>query len=105
MSSYARRLLWIVSFVSLFSYAASASTATTYLYLNSQPGDYIGQGITQTFTAADGTFAFFNGSRYVSINFHKPDYSESWFLNFSAPPSLKFPTGHFLRATPSASPH
>src|SRR5258708_19530421 len=100
MSSYARRLLWIVSFVSLFSYAASASTATTYLYLNSQPGDYIGQGITQTFTAADGTFAVFNGSSYVSINFPKPAYSETWFLDFSPPTPFKFPTRPSVGANP-----
>lgn len=28
----------------------------TFLYLNSQPGDYIGQGVVQTLTPLDGTF-------------------------------------------------
>ncbi len=41
--------------LSIGSYSASA--AQTLLYLNSQPGDYIGQGIQQTLTPADGTFS------------------------------------------------
>ena len=42
-------LVIFASFVSLFSPVASA-TPKTFLTLSSQSGDYIGQGITQTFT-------------------------------------------------------
>ena len=35
---------------------ASAQAQTTALFFDSQPGDYIGQGIQRTYTPADGTF-------------------------------------------------
>lgn len=106
MSSYARRLLRIVFFVCLFSYAACASTATTYLYLNSQPGDYIGQGIKQTFTAADGTFTVSNGASTVNVTFNSSDNSQWWTLDFGSPQSMKFARGQYVGAqrTPFRSP-
>ena len=58
------------SFVSLFSTLASSATPKTFLTLSSQSGDYIGQGITQTFTPADGTFSVSNSSDAVSITFN-----------------------------------
>jgi hypothetical protein len=76
MYSYARRYLWMAALVCWFSYAASASTATTYPYLNSQPGDYVGGGVTRTLTPADGTFSVSNSSSTVSIFFHTSDYSQ-----------------------------
>jgi hypothetical protein len=90
----------------MFSYAASASTAATYLYLNSQPGDYVGQGITQTFTAADGTFTVSNGTSTVTINFSSSDNSQWWSLNFGSPRSMKFARGQYVGAqrTPFRSP-
>jgi len=106
MSSYARRLRWIVVFVSLFPYAASASTATTYLYLNSQPGDYIGQGITQTLTPSEGTFSVSNGLNTVNVSFNTPEFSQSWHLNFGSPLSVKFAKGQYVGAqrTPFRGP-
>jgi Calx-beta domain len=106
MSSYAWRLLWIVSFVCLITYAASASTATTYLYLNSQPGDYIGQGITQKFTSADGTFTVSNGTNTLTVSFNSSDNSQWWILDFGSPQSMKFARGQYVGAqrTPFRSP-
>ena len=106
MSSYVRRLCRIVVFVSLCSYAASASTATTYLYLNSQPGDYIGQGITQTLTPSEGTFSVSNGLNTVNVSFHTPDFSQSWYLNFGSPLSVKFGKSQYVGAqrTPFRGP-
>jgi hypothetical protein len=35
----------------------AAGTPQTFLILNSQPGDYMGQGQYQVFTPSDGTFS------------------------------------------------
>jgi hypothetical protein len=74
-----------------FAPCAIATTAQTFLYLNSQPGDYIGQGIQQTFTPADGPFAvqtYSNGG--LQVSFHTPDYSSWWYLDFGPPTGSKF---------------
>ena len=106
MYSYARRFIWIIGLglVSLFSYPASASTATTYLYLNSQPGDYVGQGVTQTLTAADGTFTVTNNisPSEVSVFFNTPGYTQSWTLQFGSPENMKFAKGEFVSAQRTA---
>ena len=80
---------------SLFSAVASASTPTTFLTLHSQPGDYIGQGITQTLTPADGTFSVSNSSDAVSISFHTPSYSQFWYLDFGSASTAKFGWGEY----------
>lgn len=97
--------------VFLFSVVASVAAATpqTFLTLISQPGDYVGQGITQTFTAADGTFAVSNTAYTASITFYNADYSQSWTLDFGAPSivsTVKFGRGEFDNAqrTPFRSP-
>ncbi|HKU26288.1 MAG TPA: Calx-beta domain-containing protein [Candidatus Sulfotelmatobacter sp.] len=76
-----------------FSAFTYGLTPQTFLTLISQPGDYIGQGITQTFTPADGTFSVSNTSNTVSVSFHNADYSQFWSLNFATP--NKFGGGEF----------
>jgi hypothetical protein len=83
------------SFVSLFSTVASGATPKTLLTLSSQSGDYIGQGITQTFTSADGTFSVSNSSDAVSITFITPTFSQSWYLDFGSPSTVKFGWGEY----------
>jgi len=104
MYSYARRFIWGLGFVFLCSYIASASTATTYLYLNSQPGDYVGQGVTQTLTAADGTFTVTNNisTSEVSVFFNTPGYTQFWTLQFGSPESMKFGSGQYVGAQRTA---
>ena len=46
----------------------------TVLILNSQPGDWVGAGLQQTFTQADGQFTALtiaNGG--IQVGFHTPD--------------------------------
>ena len=88
------------------SVALYSSTATTYLYLNSQPGDYIGGGIKQTFTPADGTFSVSNATNSVNVAFHTPNYSQWWYLNFGSPKTMKFTRGQYVGAqrTPFRGP-
>jgi hypothetical protein len=64
---------------------ATASTAS-FFTLNSQPGDFVGGGISQTFTAADGSFTVnpvFNGG--VDVSFHTANFTSSWNLEFGPP--------------------
>ena len=99
------RLGFFAGLLSVFSIAstfAAAATPQTFLTLMSQPGDYIGQGITQTFTPADGTFSLSNSGDEVSIIFHNSDYSQAWSLDFGTPTTVKFGRGEFDKATRTA---
>jgi hypothetical protein len=95
-----RITLVIFCLVTLFSALASGATPQTFLSLESQPGDYIGQGITQTLTPADGTFSVSNSSDAVSISFNSS--TQFWFLDFGTPSYVKFGLGEFDGATRTA---
>lgn len=94
------RVLLIFGILSLFS--AFCSTSQTFLTLDSQPGDYIGQGVTQTLTPADGTFSITNTPDTVSISFHTPDYSQFWYLDFGSPTTQRFGYGEYEGAQRTA---
>jgi len=81
--------------ISSFSGVAFAATPQTFLTLNSQPGDYIGQGVTQTFTPSDGTFFVSNRSDTVSISFNTATYSQFWYLDFGTATTAKFGYGEY----------
>ena len=51
---------------------AYASTPQTFLSLNSQPGDYVGQGIQATFTPSDGTFVLQAINGVIEFSFYTP---------------------------------
>ena len=54
----------------------SARAQTTALYIDSQPGDSIGQGTQRLFTLADGTFSIGrNPAGGVSFSLTAPDSS------------------------------
>jgi len=71
---------------------ASASSPQTFLTLMSQPGDYIGQGITQTLSPADGTFSVSNSTDTVSVSFQGSP-GQFWYLDFGSPTTQKFGRG------------
>jgi len=98
MSFRAHRFICLIVFVLLLSCAGFAATPVTYLYLNSQPRDFIGQGQTLTFTPADGVFATSTSSNAVSASFHNSDYSQSWTLDFATPTSTRFAKGQYIGA-------
>ena len=102
MYSFAPRFFWMVVLGGSLFCAASASAVTTYLSMNSQPGDYIGGGATYKFTPVDGTFSVTNSSSAVNISFHMADYSQSWFLDFGSPESTKFGGGQYEGAQRTA---
>lgn len=79
-----RTILLLLS--ALLAAPVTSWAQTTRLFLDSEPGDYVGGGLEQTFTQVDGTFeARRNPSNGVSIAFHAPDYSHWWYLDFSGP--------------------
>ena len=77
---------------------AAATTATlTYV---SEPGDFIGQGQTHTYTHADGSFtANRNGAGGVSISFdHATQAGIWWDLSFAAADDVELTVGDFENA-------
>src|SRR5207248_4658323 len=63
-----------------------AGAQVTSLTLNSDSGDYVGQGQFSFFTPADGTFsANQNYDQGVSLSFNTPNYGQWWYLDFAAP--------------------
>jgi hypothetical protein len=71
--------------------AAPARAQSTTLYLNSQAGDYIGGGVSQSYTTADGVFnaRSSNGAQHVAISFNTPTYSHWWYLFSLVVPRLR----------------
>ena len=79
---------------------ASAARAGTLLFLNSQAGDYIGQGEGRLITPADGTFTasrtFDNG---VNVDFAGTAPGDFWSAAFAAPMSATLVPGIYEGAT------
>lgn len=75
---------------------SSAAATQTLLYLNSQPGDWVGGGVQQTFTPADGPFTVtMLASGGIQIFFHTTDYSHFWNLQFGPPYGQKLAVGEY----------
>ena len=67
----------------MLSITSQIARADTYLFFDSEPGDYIGGGLTRTFTTADGNFSVTqNYDNGVSVNFNGSSW---WYLDFAAP--------------------
>ena len=76
-----------------------AVSPRTILFLVSQPGDFIGQGMQFTLTAADGTFSASRTSdNGVQISFFGAP-GNFWFLNFAAPMRTDVTPGTYENAT------
>ena len=68
----------------------------TILILNSQPGDYIGGGIVQTYKPTDGPFIVRRASNGgISVSFHTPSYSHWWYLSFAPQRGKKLIIGQY----------
>lgn len=79
---------------------AASATPSTYLFLNSQSGDWVGQGQTLTLTPADGTFSVSNTYDSVSVSFDSS--TQSWSLQFGSPINLPLGRGEYEGATRTA---
>ena len=73
---------------------------TTALVLDSEPGDYIGQGVDRTFTPADGTFGFTSNYRKgVTVSFTPAGTSfPEWRFDFAAADDLPLTAGTYTSA-------
>src|SRR5213594_3040989 len=79
---------------------ASAARAGTLLFLNSQPGDPIGQGEARLITPADGTFtASRNFDNGVNVDFERTAPGDFWSVDFAAPMSVTLVPGNYEGAT------
>jgi hypothetical protein len=81
----------ILTLVPLIALAAPQ----TVLILNSQPGDYIGQGLQQTFTPADGSFTVTSSDRGIQVSFNNANFSQYWYLGFTQVSGHKFLIGEY----------
>src|SRR5690348_13427916 len=83
----------------LLALGGIAHAQVTSLTLNSDPGDYIGQGQFTFLTPSDGTFsAQQNFDQGVSISFFGQP-GTFWFLDFAAPNNQPLSVGTYLNAT------
>ena len=81
--------------------STAAQTGTTAINFDSQPGDYIGQGLEQTWTDAQLTFSASTSAdrSLVTISANAPGFSTWWTLDFSAPEGTPLAPGVYEYAT------
>ncbi len=79
------------------SSAGAAWAQTNELYLNSQAGDYVGQGQLSTYTT--GTFGTNSVVGAVEVSFHTDAYEHWWYLDFAAPEGQPLSPGVYEGAT------
>ena len=95
----ARFLTLLLVLVGWLSSAEPVGAQTTYLALDSEPGDFIGGGISQTFTPAEGDFdASRNFDNGVTVNFNGGAFN-LWTLDFAAPGDAALAVGAYENAT------
>jgi HYR domain len=83
----------------------------TFLYMNSQQGDYIGGGTEQLYTSADSTIngSLPQGGDYFSASVIQGPYTHWWYVNIAAPPGQPLTVGSYTGAVraefrPSGTP-
>lgn len=91
-----RRFLGIVLLLGVTAFAAVH--ADTVLELDSETGDYIGQGITQTLTTADGAFSAERIDGGVHIHFEGTDAGVWWDVYLVPPEGTQFGPGTYTEA-------
>ena len=70
------------------SAGAVSEAATTSLDMSSQPGDYIGAGLTYHFTPATGAFSVSGNSAndsQIRFSYQEPNFGNWWYVDFAAP--------------------
>jgi|GEM_PF-634656 len=88
-------LLWASS-----AYSALAQQTSTLLFLNSQSGDYIGQGQQRTLDPTGATFTpSRNNKNGVSFSVIAPGLATWWYLDLAAPNNAPLTAGVYEGAT------
>ena len=73
----------------------------TFLYLNSEPGDYVGGGIEQLYTSGDSTFnhtSFPPGTDLIRVWLEQGGYAHWWVVDFAAPVGQALTVGSYTGA-------
>jgi HYR domain-containing protein len=72
----------------------------SFVYMNSQPGDYIGGGIEQLYTAADTAIngSLPRGGDYFSGSAIQGPYTHWWYFSIAAPPGEPLAEGSYTGA-------
>ena len=92
---FATRVCLLVLVGALTS-ATSVQGQTTALFFDSQPGDYIGQGVQRTYTPADGTFEITPaGPNAATVSVTGPSFSFWWSLRFSTAAGVPLTVGSY----------
>ena len=88
----------------LLAGASRAAAGVTSLLLNSEPGDFIGQGQLLVFTDADGPFLATSGGggNVVNVSFNTPTFNHFWFVSFGAPDNQPLAVGSYEGAMRNA---
>jgi hypothetical protein len=105
----------LVAFVAVFLVAAPSTGATvimppgnvavpssgTFLYMNSQQGDYIGRGIEQLYTSADSSFSpsLQRGGGHFFTSVIQGPYTHWWYVDVAAPAGQPLQVGSYTGAT------
>lgn len=76
---------------------AFAATGTTSLSLDSEPGDFVGQGVQRTWTAEDGELRVSRDRWQIMVSFRGT--SDWWNLHLSAPEGEEIEPGPYEGAT------
>jgi VCBS repeat-containing protein len=81
----------------------TAAVSQTFLNMQSDPGDYIGQGRTYSFGAGSGTFTLSGGPGGVIVSFSNA--TDWWYLDISPPTGGRLAPGTYANAArfPSAT--
>jgi hypothetical protein len=110
-----RRLRWVVlaTLVGLLALSPAAGATVvmppgeltvpssgTFLYMNSQQGDYIGQGVEQLYTSADTniTGSLPQGGTQFSGSAIQGNYTHWWYVNIAAPAGQPLTVGSYTGA-------
>jgi HYR domain-containing protein len=72
----------------------------TFLYMNSEPGDYIGGGIEQLYTSADSSFSASlpEGGSHFSAAVIQGAYTHWWYVDLAAPDGQPLQVGSYTDA-------
>lgn len=82
---------------------SQSTGAFTSLQMQSDTGDFVGQGKSYSFLPADGIFSASAQTNRVTVSFHNASYSENWTLIFTAPTGSNLGVGVYQNAARSAS--
>lgn len=85
---------------SICSYAVNAAAATTSYRHTSEPGDYIGAGLSESYTSSNATLVV-NGTA-AALTFSVDNGVDWWYVNLSAPKGETLHPGVYYNAERSA---